>query len=120
MKNSCYLFLFFSTIFQVYSQSVSDSINQKIEYSHFSQFIPEPEPIKVYNYLELRYIDVSKKTFLSDSIFIDGKKQRLFKTRTQAIEYYYIIKHLANSREIYYVVSLTFKYPDVFPFEVKD
>lgn len=115
MKSSCYIVFFFTTIFQVYSQNISNSIDSK---NKFSDFPREEKTIKVYNYLELRYIDISKKSFFSDSIFVQGKKERLFKTRTQAIEYYYIIKHLANSKEIYYVASMKAKSPDIFPFEI--
>lgn len=117
MKNSCYLLIFFSAIFQVYSQDFSPSVNQK---NNFSDFPREGKPIKVYNFLELRYIDISNQSFFNDSIFIDGKKERLFKTRTQAIEYYYIMKHIARSREIYYVATMEAKEPDVFPFEIKE
>lgn len=85
----------------------------------FSDFPLEEKIAKSYKILEIRYHVISQQYEPLDSIVIDGQKKRLFKSKAQAIEYYYIIKDIVSKREIFYVASFVKKAPEIYPFEQK-
>ncbi|MCP4520255.1 MAG: hypothetical protein GY827_00930 [Cytophagales bacterium] len=112
-KTTTILFLFFSLL-----MSAQDTTKTKKQVS-FSDFPIEERVVEHYNILELRYIHLSED-FEGDSVVVAQDKYKFFRSKSLAMEYYFIVRNTVRDSVVFYISSMEDDKPvEFYPFHVE-